>query len=233
VTATFGFNFVTHPEAKLVGVQFSPFDQETAEESFRKTSEALRTNLGDPNEVDHPDFYHLRWRDDRLSVDNSIAEALLPDGETRGKVHSLCVFYHAGMPRAWVSSGDKTLTEVKRLLNLMPGVEVVIVRGSPSFVSLGLAIRSMPSFARLAHITAAANVRLSVEIDEYRRPGRDDPEGIVYVLQVPRHPEPGPGAPAATLQVLGLYVVDFLLELGFLHRDEADRLIGAFNNLAD
>jgi hypothetical protein len=233
VTATFGFNFVTHPEAKLVGVQLDHCHEETADESFRTTSEALLANLGQPTKVDQPDFYHLRWRDDRLSVDNSVSDGLMPDGERRGRVHSLRVFYHAGMPRAWVASGDRTLTEVKRLLNLMPGVEVVFVRGSPSFVSVGLAIRSMPSLARLARITADADVRLSVEIDEYRRLGRDDPEGIVYVLQVPRQPESGPGESASTLQVLGLYVVDFLLEVGLLHRDDADRLIGAFNNLVD
>jgi hypothetical protein len=60
--------------------------------------------------------------------------------------------------------------------------------------------------------------------------GRDDPAGILYRLTVPGAREPGAGSPSTALQVVGLYLVDALRDQGLVEEEDADRLVGAFNN---
>jgi hypothetical protein len=231
VNATFGFDFVTHPEARLLAVAFDSPACEDIGKVFGANSAALRDRLGDPNAVDLPGHHHLMWRDERVWVDYSAGVPECPSAERR---HRLSVYYHAGRPRAWVPTGERTLAEVKRLLNQMPGVEVIEIVGPPAHKTLSLAVRSPTSLARLAHITGWANVRFGVSVDEYRKANgglnKSDPAGILYRIEIPGLREPEPNEPATTLQILGIYLADDLREQGILEEDEARRLEMMFNN---
>lgn len=231
VTATFGFNFRSHPEGRLLGVDFNDPDEKGIDERFRGASVALLARLGDPNDVNMPEYHHLMWRDEHVWVDHS---AGVPENPEAVRRHKISVYYHAGKPQAWVASTDRTLTQVKRLLNLMPEVEVTTVWRTPAGTSLGLSVRSFSSLARLAHVAAWANVRFQVGVDEYREANgglkNDDPAGIRFGIEIPGPREPEPNGHSTTLQILGSYLVDDLREQGLLEKEEADRLIGEFNN---
>ena len=231
VTADYGFNFVSHPESKLLEVRFDEPDHEDIEEAFRATSAALREHLGNPNQVDHPEYHNLWWRDDHVWVHHS---ANVPEDPTAKRRHSLSVYYHTGVPRAWVDKSERTLTQVKRLLNLMPGVEVSQVWCRPGYTGLDLAVGSLPSLARLAHMACSANFRLQVGIDAYREANgglaRHDPAGILYRIEIRGPREPEPGGFVTTLQILGIELADDLREQGLLEEEEARRLIAKFNN---
>jgi hypothetical protein len=121
----------------------------------------------------------------------------------------------------------ESLEQVKRLLGLLPGVEVVWTQQSPSLVRLGLAVRSPRSLARLAHITYAANVLLVVEVDWGWRGKVDDPECVRYDLRIPPNPERT--EPPTTLQIVGIYLARDLKATQLLDAEEADRLQEAWN----
>jgi hypothetical protein len=230
ITATFGLNFVSHPESKLLGVEFhNPADDTDA--TFRINSAALRRHLGDPNEIDNPEHHHLMWRDARVWVDYF---AGAPDSPDAARRHGLSVHFHAGFPRAWVSDRDWALAQVKQLLNLMPEVEVVEVVGTPAYTTLGLAVRSFGSLARLAHATRAANVRFGVGVDEYRKANGEvsdfDPAIVQFRLEVPRSPDRGD---PNTMRILGIYLTDDLRSQGILSAGEANRLRDALNPYDD
>lgn len=234
VSATFGFNFVWHPESRLLGVQFDAPTGADIDAVFAANATALRSRLGEPNAVNHPDFHHLMWRDNRVSVNYS---ACVPENSNAARTHRLSVNFHAGKPRAWVPANEHTLAEVKRLLNLMPGVEVVQILGPPAHKTLSLAISSPQSLARIAHSTAWANVRLGVGIDQYREANGElsayDPAGILYHVHIDGPREPEPNGTSTTLQILGLYLAADLRELGILTEGDADRLRLMFNNNED
>jgi hypothetical protein len=130
-----------------------------------------------------------------------------------------------------VMDTDASLLQVKRLLGLMPGVEVVWAQQAPSLIRLGLAVRSPTSLARLAHITFAANVLLVVEVDWGWEGDKDDPERVRYDLRVPRDQESTD--PPSTLEVVGIYLARYLMECGRLASDEAIGLLRAWNSDAD
>jgi hypothetical protein len=231
VTAHLAFNFVSHPESFLLGVEFSQPDGDAIEAAYRDTAEMLRKHLGEPNEVNSPEFFHLRWRDDRVSVDHS---ASVPENPLSLRRHELRVYYHAGKPRAWVSSNERTLTQVKRLFNSMPGVEVVEVWASPAQTVFSLALRSRRSLAWLAHMACWANVNIQLCFDGYKETNEglkvDDPSSILHRVTVLGPREPEPGGYSTTLQIVGIYLADYLLERGVLDKAETRRLTAAFNN---
>jgi|GEM_PF-3034841 len=231
VPAAFAFNFVNHPEFKLLGVQFNEPAPENIERVFRDTSAVLRVRLGDPNAVDQPDCHHLMWRDGRVWVDYS---AGVPESVRAEQRHSLSIWYHSGVPRAWVPPKEWTLGQVKNLLNLLPGVEVVEVHCSPDHTYLGFASQSLQSLARLAHTARDANVRLTVGVNAYREANgglqREDPAVILYRIEVPGRREAKSEESSTTLQILGIYLSKDLREQGLLGEDEAEQLVMRFNN---
>ncbi len=231
VPATYSFNFVTHPESKLLEVQFYQPALEDIEDAFRKASDALRECLGPPNEIDRPEYHRLLWRDDKVWVD---LDAGVPEDPSVPRIHKLRVVFHAGSPRAWIGKNEPTLTQVKRLINLMPEVEVVEVLCKPAHTGLSIRIKNPSSLARLAHVGHAANVRMNVWLDEYRLANgelsKHDPSGILYHLDIRGPREPEPDGHTTTLQRLGIYLVDELRDLGLLENQEASKLEMAFNN---
>lgn len=231
VNVTFRLNFDWHPESRLLGVQFDAPAGADIDTVFAANADALRAHLGEPNAVDHPDFHHLMWRDHRVSVDYS---AGVPEQANRARNHRLSVSFHAGKPRAWVPANERTLAEVKRLLNLMPGVEVVEIQCGRSGTTIGLSIGSPQSLARLAHLPHCVNFVMNVGVDFYRlqneRLSKSDPSGILYrfLIQGPREPEPN--GHSTQLQILGISLTHELRERGLLNEDESDRLLEEFNN---
>ena len=230
VTANFAFNFVIHPERRLLGLQFNEPDSETIEDSFRATSARLREHLGEPNAVNHPGFPHSLWRDDRVWVNH---KAGVPDPPAV-RSHTLEIHYHAGRPRAWVGPGERTLAEVKRLLNLLPGVEVVEIGCRPEHTGIGITIGFLPSLARVAFTTQNANILLQVCIHDYRVANGElnehDPAAVLYRMDIPGRRDPEPGGYSTRLQILGIGLTNDLRELGLLGDDEAERLLARFNN---
>jgi hypothetical protein len=122
---------------------------------------------------------------------------------------------------------DSSLGHVKRLLVLLPGVEVAWVQKTSTFIRLGLAIRSPRSLAVLAHLTVAANVPLHVEVAWECPGGHDDPDCVRYDLRVPM--ETGQFEPPSNLQLLGGMLARKLKDCGVLDASEADRLLRAWN----
>lgn len=232
VTDTFGFNFVSHPERRLIGVAFQHPAGDDIAAVFSSNAAVLRDRLGDPNHHDRPDFHYLMWRDRRVWVEY---QAGVPELAGAEREHRLSVYYHAGTPQTWIPPGERSLAEVVRLLNMLPGVEVVRVHVSPTYKALDLAVLSLESLARLAHMTSWANVRFCIGINWYRRANgglsKSDPSGVLYRIEIPTPHEPAPGDSATTLQIVGIYVADDLREQRILAEDETERLRLVFNNL--
>jgi hypothetical protein len=123
---------------------------------------------------------------------------------------------------------DESLAQVKRLLSLLPGVEVVWIQQTPALTRLGLAVRSPHSLARLAHIALAANVLLVVEIDFRWQGNEDDPECVRYDLRIPRDCEPND--PPSSLEIVGIYLARSLRKSGRLTSIEANDLLREWNS---
>jgi hypothetical protein len=125
-----------------------------------------------------------------------------------------------------------TLAEVKRLLELLPGVRVRRAWRTPEDIHIRLAIAQYDSLARLACCTAGANVgiRLWSESPSEPESERSNPEHLRYELRIRNHPE-SPGPPT-NLQVLGVFLVRELNRSGTLGRIEANRLLGAWNTMS-
>ncbi len=126
---------------------------------------------------------------------------------------------------------DESLAQVKRLLGLMPSVEVVWTRKTPAHIRFGLKVRSPGSLARLAHITLSANVLLVVEVAWGWQGAEDDPACVRYDLRVPCDPEPYD--PPSSLEVVGIYLVRYLKKSGQLPRSEADGLLRTWNSVVE
>jgi len=92
VAGTFGFNFVTHPDRKLIEVQFENDDETTIHQTFRDISVILRRQLGPPNSRNFPDD-ELRWDDGRIMVDNGISDGYLYLLGTNVTTHTFSVRY--------------------------------------------------------------------------------------------------------------------------------------------
>jgi hypothetical protein len=122
---------------------------------------------------------------------------------------------------------DDSVAQVKGLLGLLPGVELTWAQKSPAILRLGLAIREPRSLAILAHVAAAANVPLHVEVAR-ECPGRhDDPDCVRYDLRVPI--ETAPYEPPSNLQLMGGMLALKLKGSGLLDADNADSLLRAWN----
>lgn len=126
---------------------------------------------------------------------------------------------------------DETIAHVKRLLELLSGIEVVWVQRPPSFVRFGLAVQSQASLAQLAHIAVAANVLLVVEVDWEWQAAEDDPECLRYDLRVSSDYELD--EPPTNLQVVGIYLVRCHKKSGRLAPNEADELLRAWNSVVE
>ena len=122
---------------------------------------------------------------------------------------------------------DESLIHIKRLLRLLPGVELAWVQDSPTMTRIGLAIREQRSLAILAHVIVNANVPLNVEVAWDCPGGHDDPDCVRYDLRVPRETEPFD--PPSNLQLVGCMLARKLKVRGMLEPSEADQLLRAWN----
>ena len=86
----FGFNFATHPEEKLIEVQFQNFDTPNLQETFLESADRLRECLGTPNVMDSP--LHLRWDDGVILVNSAISSGQFPLLGRTATTHRLSVF---------------------------------------------------------------------------------------------------------------------------------------------
>jgi hypothetical protein len=124
-------------------------------------------------------------------------------------------------------SPDDTLTEVRSLLELLPGIRVTWVRKTATKLRIGLAIEDPDSLAILAHIVVAANVPMAVEV-AWDCPGRyDDPHCVRYDLRI--RVESPPIEPPSELQLLGGMLARELKDGGQLPAEEADALLRSWN----
>jgi hypothetical protein len=71
---------------------------------------------------------------------------------------------------------EASLAQVKRLLELLPDVQLAWAQKTPAWIRLGLIIRTPRSLALLAHVAIAANVPLHVEIVWICPGDHDDPD---------------------------------------------------------
>src|SRR5437868_3295572 len=115
---------------------------------------------------------------------------------------------------------DDSLTHVKRLLELLPGVHLAWTQKTPTLLRLGLSIIDTRSLAILAHVVVAANVPMYVEVAWDCPGGHDDPDCVRYDLRVPV--ESGAFDPPSNLQLVGGMLARKLKERGLLPQDEAD-----------
>src|SRR5437016_5017458 len=122
---------------------------------------------------------------------------------------------------------DDTLSNVKHLLGMLPGVRLAWEQRRPTLIRLGLAIGDQRSLSLLAHVVVAANVPLSVEVAWDCPGGHDDPECVRYDLRVPI--ETGPVDPPSSLQVVGGTLARKLKDRGVLGVHEAEQLLRAWN----
>ena len=124
---------------------------------------------------------------------------------------------------------DECLGQVKRLLELLPAVEVVRERKLPPplRVRLLLSVQSPRSLAALAHISRSANVQLSVEVDWGWQGAPDNPDLLwyeIYLSLVPKTSEED-----SELQMFGGFLARYLKRSGLLEVDRANRLVHAWN----
>ena len=122
---------------------------------------------------------------------------------------------------------NESLAHVKRLLGLLPGVDLAWVQKAPTLIRLGLTIRAPCSLAVLAHVAVAANVPLHVEVDWECPGGHDDPDCVRYDLRVPI--ETVAFEPPSNLQLVGGMLARKLKNCGVVDAREADRLLRAWN----
>lgn len=126
---------------------------------------------------------------------------------------------------------DESLVHVKRLLGLLPGVEIAWVQKTDTRLRLGLAINDPRSLSVLAHIVVAANVSLNVEVDWHCPGGHDDPACVRYDWRIPIETETY--EPPSNLQKIGGMLAATLKDRGVLPQAEADQLLRAWNFAED
>jgi hypothetical protein len=124
-------------------------------------------------------------------------------------------------------SADETLSQVERLLGLLPGVKLAWVQKAPDVLRLGLAINDVHSLAILAQIVVAANVPMNVEVAWDCPRGCDKPDCVRYDLRIPI--ESGALNPPSSLQLVGGMIAGTLKRKALLPADEADQLLRAWN----
>jgi hypothetical protein len=117
---------------------------------------------------------------------------------------------------------EESIGEVTRLLRMLPGVQLAWVQRTPTICRFGLIIDVPKSLGILAHVAAAANVPLLVEVDWNCPDGHDDYRCIRYDLRVPLEQELEHSG--RTLQIVGGMIARRLKRIGLLHEDEMRRL---------
>ena len=117
----------------------------------------------------------------------------------------------------------ESLAHLKRLLGLLPGVELAWGQDTNVMTRLGLAISNPLSLAILAHIAVAANVPLCVEVAWNCPGGHDDASCVRYDLRIPKKTDLTL-MPPSNLQLVGGMLARKLKEQGLLTADEADQL---------
>lgn len=122
---------------------------------------------------------------------------------------------------------DESIAQVKRLLCLLPGVEMAWEQKTPSHIRLGLVVRSPSSLALLANIAWAANVSLGVGVDWNWKGKTDDPECLRYCFRVSRDDESE--MPPTKLQKIGVFLVWHLKKEKLLAAKDANKLLKAWN----
>ncbi len=195
VNGEFAFNFVTHYRRKLLEVRMRNDDEATFHDTFCESAECLRRRLGDPNSIDMPNSYHLRWDDGRVSVDNHVDTPDHPVLPGLGLIsHTLSVFARFGLTLGRVEAASGANARVRDLLASLPGVRVMWVQPSSDFVRFGLSVSDQRLLARLVHLGCAINMPLVAEVDWSCQSlySHEDPECIRYDLRVPVSPEDGP-----------------------------------------
>jgi hypothetical protein len=76
IDATFGFNFVTDPGERLLGISYSDHDEELMEARFARLSLILANQLPESTCSDEKS---QMWFDDKVVIDHSIREDYDPD----------------------------------------------------------------------------------------------------------------------------------------------------------
>ncbi|MCY2963987.1 MAG: hypothetical protein NT069_10140 [Planctomycetota bacterium] len=121
-------------------------------------------------------------------------------------------------------NADDSLVQLKRLLLLLPGVELAWLQSRRSVARIGLAVTDLHSLAILAHVSRDANVELCVEVD-WSCTGKpdDDPNCVRYDLRLPI--ESAPYLPPSKVQMVGGFLAKKLRKRGLLPAGEADQLL--------
>ena len=121
---------------------------------------------------------------------------------------------------------SETLSHVTRLLELRPDVKVTGLRDMPQCTWIQLSVGSSESLARLAPITYAANIILSVHLEQWTVPSpkAPRPDLLRYELRIPNR-----GDERDDLERLGVMLVNHLHAGGLLAADEAASLCEAWN----
>ena len=105
ISGSWGFNFVTHPHAKLVEVAIQNLDRRTIQKTFARASKVLIDLLGSPNSVNLPSS-NQRWSDDWGFVANSVHIGYFALLRRRRKSHSVKVFFRAAMLNSRPVAGE-------------------------------------------------------------------------------------------------------------------------------
>jgi hypothetical protein len=122
----------------------------------------------------------------------------------------------------------ETLTEMQWLLSRYQGVEVELVRSSPSAIRIVLCAQDQKALAQLARCADGANVPFHCWI---RGPGQleqiqADPRDLRYEFRIPH--DPSGREPPSYLQTLGNFLVWDLGTRGLITQVAAFRLLNAW-----
>ena len=120
------------------------------------------------------------------------------------------------------------MMEVERLLTLYEGVEVCWRRAQSRLVYFDLSITNLESLARLVHWCGAANIRMDVQSRSKWDYNAADPKFLRFQVRIREH-DPAPIDPPSTLQIFGAFLAWDLKSRRILEREEANRLLDAWN----
>jgi hypothetical protein len=121
------------------------------------------------------------------------------------------------------------LAELQRLLALYPGVRDQRVYPAPGCIRLAVRLADPESVARLVRCSDGANVRTDVWMGGPSRleAPRADPSHLWYAFEFP-HSAPDAGD-RSRLAVFGIFMIWDLHAYGALDRNEANRLLAAWD----
>lgn len=95
IDATFGFNFVTDPAERLLGVSYSDLDDQLMEERFSRWSLILADHLPEPTYTEEK---RQLWYDDKVVIDHWISESYFGMLDRTAHSHSLSISFRAAWP---------------------------------------------------------------------------------------------------------------------------------------